>query len=67
MTVASEVGNGKDWKNFEARARKSVTAMNGLLAEIWMLKVLPGTAQEEKKGAKKKASIFVENIYIIMN
>lgn len=57
---------GRDWKNFEGHDRKSVIALNRLLVEIRMLKALLVSAQN-KVSMEEKASIILENIYIIIN
>lgn len=54
MTVAVEPGDGKGWKSFKVRARKSVTAMNGPLVEIWVLKVILVTARKKRKELERK-------------
>lgn len=57
---------GRDRKNFEGHDRKSIIALNRLLVEIRMLKALLVSAQN-KVSMEEKASIILENIYIIIN
>lgn len=60
------MGNGKDWKNFEAHDRKSIDCLEQTVGRNMNIK---GTAvrAQNKGNMEEKVCIILENTYIVIN